>query len=103
MQRTEVDTGQRRAKLVAEFQRRRRRQLLVSIPLVVVILGVGAVGGEGGVLGVSQVVLAGVLVALIFGMLLFSFRNWRCPACDAYLGRYMNPRHCSACGALLRD
>ncbi len=42
--------------------------------------------------------LVGVVVALGF-----SFWNWRCPACNTYLGRrFFNVRHCFSCGAQLQ-
>ena len=35
-------------------------------------------------------------------VVLFSFVNWRCPACNKPLGRYGNPRFCFRCGAPLQ-
>ena len=32
----------------------------------------------------------------------FSFRNWRCPACNGYLGRSMSMNFCPKCGVELR-
>ena len=38
------------------------------------------------------------LVAIVVGWVIFNGRNWRCPACDNYLGRAFNPKHCRTCG-----
>jgi Zn finger protein HypA/HybF involved in hydrogenase expression len=32
----------------------------------------------------------------------FSAANWRCPACNKYLGQDINRRMCRKCGARLR-
>ena len=40
--------------------------------------------------------------ATAVGRLLFAFRNWRFPACDAYLGKAMIPSSWSHCGTPLR-
>jgi hypothetical protein len=34
--------------------------------------------------------------------LIFSFRNWRCPACDKYLGKAIGPRFYAKCGVALQ-
>lgn len=99
----ELDIRDERPDFVAQFRKRRKRQLLVSLPAILAILGAGALGGGSGSIGVPQVLAATALVVVILSMFVFSFLNWRCPSCDAYLGRSMNPRHCSACGARLRD
>ena len=44
-----------------------------------------------------EVVAAGSFV-VILGVVLFSLKNWRCPACNAYLGKGMAPSFCSKCG-----
>ena len=41
-------------------------------------------------------------VVFAAGALLFSMWNWRCPACNRYLGREVSPNFCSKCGAHLR-
>ena len=40
--------------------------------------------------------VAGVVVIVL------SVVNWRCPACNGYLGRSMLPRFCNKCGERLR-
>lgn len=44
----------------------------------------------------------GWLLLLAGAAAIFSFRNWRCPASDRYLGKQMSLRFCSKCGVVLR-
>jgi hypothetical protein len=86
------------------FAVRRRRQILLSVPLVVTMLAV-IVGTEEKaetVFGLPIAVAFPVFFAFIALALLFSFKNWRCPACNKYLGKVWNPRHCHSCGVALR-
>lgn len=43
----------------------------------------------------------GVLVVYVLSILVFSFINWRCPKCNAYLGREVGINHCKNCGIQL--
>jgi hypothetical protein len=56
----------------------------------------------GTVLGFPLIVVGPLFLVLIIGALVFSLKNWRCPACDRYLGKVWNPRHCHSCGVALR-
>jgi hypothetical protein len=91
----------------AEFRQlyatRRRNQLMVSIPLVAVIIGVVMTEDRAGdtILGLSRQVVGPIFLAIVAAALFYSFRNWRCPACNKYLGRSFNPRHCQNCGVEL--
>jgi DNA polymerase II large subunit len=38
---------------------------------------------------------------VIISVLAFSFLNWRCPSCNKYLGKAINPKFCSKCGTQL--
>ncbi|KAF0138149.1 MAG: hypothetical protein FD122_3859, partial [Stygiobacter sp.] len=38
-------------------------------------------------------------VAILGAYAIFSFKNWRCPACDKYLAKQTNPSFCPNCGA----
>ncbi|MEB2345793.1 MAG: hypothetical protein OZ948_13760 [Deltaproteobacteria bacterium] len=41
--------------------------------------------------------------AFLLGVaVVFSWVNWRCPACRRHLGPRWNPHHCMACGFILR-
>ncbi|HEV8377104.1 MAG TPA: hypothetical protein VGR38_12815 [Candidatus Polarisedimenticolia bacterium] len=92
----------------AEYQRlfalKRRRQLILSIPLLGVVLAGLALRDRGGRIPFDlPVALVGpVFLLLIVGALLFSFWNWRCPACEKYLGKSLSPRFCPKCGVALQ-
>jgi hypothetical protein len=77
----------------------------VTVPLVAWIfaLALSENRSTGTLLGMPAGVVASITLVVVAAALVFSFRNWRCPACNAYLGRTMNPRHCQNCGAALRD
>jgi hypothetical protein len=52
-------------------------------------------------LGMPATVWGPAFVVLFTGGIAFSVFNWRCPACNKYLGKSMNPKFCSKCGAPL--
>jgi len=91
--------------IMREYTVRRKRQLIVSIPIWVVVMTIilaideesaTAFGVNAGYVGLFVVVSV-----VVFGY--WTFRNWRCPACAKYLGRGFNPRHCPNCGNKLRS
>jgi len=70
-----------------EFASRKRNQIIVSISLIAMII---------------LFVLFGENPDVLFtGGIGFSLFNWRCPACNKYLGKSINPKFCSKCGAPL--
>ena len=87
------------------FARRRRHQLVVGLPVMIVIVAaiLGDEPGAGSVYGLPVVLWAPVLAIVVATALIFSFVNWRCPACNRYLGRGWNPKFCPKCGVQLRD
>lgn len=40
--------------------------------------------------------------ALVFAAAGFSWLNWRCPACEKYLGRGLSPAQCPKCGVAFK-
>lgn len=87
-----------------QYALRRKRQLTMTVPLVVLaVLFALADKATGLVLGTIPISVFGpvVLIAVI-GALIFSLKNWRYPACNKYLGKSMNPSFCSKCGVALR-
>jgi hypothetical protein len=94
-------TEEQKTAFKTQFSARRRKQLLLAIPLIaVVVLRVSSEGKEA-ILGVPVVVAGPVMAVIILGGHGFSLYNWRCPACNKYLGRTMSPRFCSKCGVEL--
>jgi hypothetical protein len=86
------------------FSVRQRRQILFTVPILalVVIFIVAADEKARTILGMPMTAVAPLLFVFIVGTLVFSLKNWRCPACDRYLGKVWNPKHCHSCGVALR-
>ena len=98
-------TEDQKAAFRAEFATRRKRQLFVSIPLVIFMVGVLIALDEktkAPVFGLSSSVVAAIFAVVMGGGLVFSLLNWRCPACQRYLGKHINPSFCHRCGVPLR-
>jgi hypothetical protein len=96
-------TEQQLRKFQDDFARRRRNQLLLLVPMLVALIGY--VFGDQYLtpsLGIGPDALGIIFFAVIAGGVIFSFFNWRCPACEKYLGRSGIPRHCPHCGVALR-
>lgn len=95
---------QQRADFKAEFAKRWKRQILVSLPVVAAILIFAVVtrNAEVPLFGLPPAVIGGIAFALILGTLVFSLLNWRCPACNKYLGKGISPAFCPKCGAPLQ-
>jgi hypothetical protein len=87
-----------------QFAQRRKRQLFATIPVVgAVLLVIAADRLRTPVLGISPSVMAPFAFAVVVGMVVFTLVNWRCPACNSYLGKRLNPSFCSSCGVQLRE
>jgi hypothetical protein len=95
---------QQLADFKAEFARRRKRQLLVSIPLAAAVLLFGLFGrrAEAPLFGLPPAVLGGAVFAVVLAAIAFSLWNWRCPACNRYLGKGIGPAFCPKCGVPLQ-
>ena len=88
-------TAEEELEFKREFAVRRRRQRLLVIPFVLIVIAITVARNRYGFTA------PGALFATAIVALLFSVRNWRCPACKRYLGRGMNPRFCARCGVAL--
>ena len=87
------------------FAQRRRKQLMVAaliIPIVLLAVFYEDSGADT-ILGYSSEVFGPVFLGVVVVALIFSFRNWRCPGCNKYLGRSINPKFCQNCGVELRN
>lgn len=85
-----------------QFRVRRARQFLAMIPLVPAMLVAGYSGKTGPGVTVEGVRLLPYAVLVVVVVLLFSFWNWRCPACRGSLATVLNPKRCPQCGVELR-
>ncbi len=91
-----------RQRIRDEFATRRMRQWALTI-LILPVLAIGLVRpGHSVALGIPVVAFMPLIVGVAIFATVFSLFNWRCPACNRYLGRTLAPRYCSRCGAELR-
>ncbi|MGA7104571.1 MAG: hypothetical protein WBX49_04420 [Candidatus Deferrimicrobiaceae bacterium] len=97
-------TEGQKAEIRTLFALRRRRQFLISLPLIALIMGFAFLenGNPGAYLGIPPSIVFPGFLAIIAGAILFSLYNWRCPACSNYLGKQRSPKYCSKCGAALQ-
>lgn len=98
-------TEEQKKEIRAEYAKRRSRQLKVSIPVVVLILLVVSLEKSGGAIltFVSISTLTWFIFALIIAVAIFSYKNWRCPACNQYLGKGIDKKFCDKCGVSLKE
>ncbi len=75
-----------------EFRARQRRQKILAFGLFVVMTPV-LVAIKLRRLSISWVI---PIVVLILGAMVYSLKNWRCPACQKVLGRSWNYQICPA-------
>ncbi len=99
-----VSSTHRAEEIKAEFAVRRRRQLLLLIPVILmfafaILVGTGKLPVPVDPDSATPKVVLFLVVAACVG---YSWVNWRCPACNGYLGRGIEPKHCRNCGAQLR-
>ena len=80
--------------IVAEFKKRRIRQVIAVLPVVIIMLP--ALNSENNL-------LIGVFIAIIIIFSVFTLMNWRCPSCKGWLGRGISPNYCRNCGVRLQE
>jgi hypothetical protein len=94
-------TEEQKAHFKLEFATRRKRQMILAVPLVVLVLLAVASDRSGAIFGIPREAIGiGFFIFVVCG-LIFSLRNWRCPACDRYLGKG-TPSYCPKCGVQLQ-
>ena len=97
-------TEEQKARFREQYATRRRRQYALTFSLAGLFVALFFFGPRylGRFTGLSVTTIAPVSFLLVAGALIFSVRNWRCPACNRYLGRTRNPKYCQGCGIELR-
>jgi hypothetical protein len=85
-----------------DFGVRRGRQLLAIVVTLFLVLFLAMFHKRPTVLGeFSKDTIFRAQVVVIAAFIGFSSFNWRCPACNKYLGNGMNRRVCRRCGSRL--
>ena len=77
-----MGSAERDPRIVAEFKQRQRRQLLVSLPLVALVFVVLWAGQHGQSMSGGCPIPAAPAFTILIALILFSVKNWRCPACN---------------------
>jgi hypothetical protein len=86
-----------------DFGIRQGRQFLaISVALLLVVL-LTLVHKRQDLFGeLSKNAILGLQLLVIAAFIGFSFTNWRCPACEKYMGQDISRRICRKCGTRLR-
>ena len=82
-----------------EFRRRRTRQYVAVLPVIIVMAGMFLLKEHPGreLFGIDPNIFALVVFGVIVAIGGFSFFNWRCPSCTSYLGKGADPKFCPRC------
>jgi len=98
-------TVQQQNEFRQSFYKRRTRQWVVAgiVGVGFLLRGLGINSSRGSVFGLPEAAIFAVMVTTLIGGFAFTLWNWRCPACNCYLGRRINPKLCSGCGIMLHD
>ena len=90
--------------IMREFRRRRSRQLYAVGMVIFLLVAVlwkhshpGLILGE-----LSKSVVLFLEIALVGAFVAFSASNWRCPACNHYLGPNIAQEYCRKCRSRLQ-
>jgi hypothetical protein len=96
-------TDEEKDEIRRRFSARRRNQWLLVIPIAAVMAGFFYMKKDPveTIAGMSRATFQTLALVIIGAALVFSWFNWRCPACSGYLGRSLGPRFCPKCGAEL--
>jgi hypothetical protein len=106
--------GKDKNQIVQGFKKRKKRQIIITIPAVIVMILVAILATNPEykdiqltsdllILGVPSTILAFISAVIILACVVASFFNWRCPACNSYLGKSVSPRFCAVCGVKFED
>ena len=87
-------------RIIAAFTRAWHRQLVATG--VVVVAGLAAILTESSRQATEGHLWGQLFCGVVFVVAIFSFFNYRCPACQGYLGRTIRPPFCPHCGVRLR-
>jgi hypothetical protein len=74
------------------------------VPLAAGLVASGYTEDEqaGTLLWVPELIAGPLMLFGVPGALIYSYKNWRCPACNKYLGSSLFRKTCPACGIEVR-
>jgi hypothetical protein len=97
-----MELNRSNTEIIEEFKKKRTRQVMAVGPIILAFIGLLSVeGNPTGIFGLSPNTILVTAFAVIISALIFSFLNWRCPSCNKYLGKTINPKFCAKCGVQL--
>jgi hypothetical protein len=89
--------------IMKDFQVRQNRQLLALAITLLLLLFFVLVYKHPDIFGeISKNTIFAAQILTIAAFIGFSAVNWRCPACNKYLGSDIHRRACRKCGTRLR-
>lgn len=91
----------RTAALKARFRQTKQYQVAVVVPVGGAIFLLARARRYSVDLGYAPILLGAAFLLVV--AVVFSWVNWRCPACRKHLGLRWNPPHCLGCGFVLRS
>lgn len=87
--------------VIDSFKKKKKSQIIAAI-FAIPILALKVFKTEVSQLEfLSDNLVIAILAVYVIGLLVFSFINWRCPKCNAYLGKEIGIKHCKSCGIQL--
>ena len=97
-----MESNSSNPELIAEFKKKRTRQFMAVGPIILAFIALLSVeNNPAGIFGLAPNTILVAAFAVIISVLVFSFLNWRCPSCNKYLGKAINPKFCVKCGTQL--
>lgn len=88
-----------------KFRIKRQRQITVAIIILPLVAGLVYLdwAKSDQVLGIPADSYSIMALIGVFAALAYSIYNWRCPSCNKYMGRNINPKSCPRCGVDLQN
>jgi len=90
--------------IIEEFKIKKRRQIILTVPMIIGMIVIVIMGEnpEFAIPGIPVMYLMFGIIGFYIFAIIFSLKNWRCPACNKYLGKGMSPKFCQKCGVKLQ-
>ena len=90
--------------IIEHFKIIRFRQFLILLLTLIVVVPIALLDKDGGKLfGYTGSELTMPVICFSLVILVITRINWKCPCCNKFLGKTLNPKYCNKCGVLLRE
>ncbi len=88
--------------IVHKFKKVKRQFWRVSIPVWVALIGIMILFNSPYKSEFEDSAFVLILPLAALAGVFYIFKIWRCPSCDKYLGKNINPTFCNKCGVKLK-